>query len=300
MRDRHREQLGKENDHAEDSTLGTLELAVVVVNATCRVLATNVAGRRLLHAGLDAVLADGRFRRLLATLDGGDTPIEQDLAVPMLTPTEPPMRLRLRLRPLQDGAVLELARTPTGGQQPAPVLAIGLASGQPAPSSSANPGAVGLAERIYQESAQLTRLVGDFVALMAPPANPERVNGILVPTGGVLHGHGITLDIDAHTVTVRGKPVELPLRQFDLLRILIANAGRVISREQLIELLWPQPLADGSNTIDVHIRRLRRALDPSHSGPSCIRSVRKVGYMFAADAPTPTPGGQFGNPRSRG
>jgi two-component system response regulator RegX3 len=99
----------------------------------------------------------------------------------------------------------------------------------------------------------------------------------------VLSCRGVTLDIDAHAVTVHGKPVTLPLRQFELLKILLANAGQVVSQQQLIDLLWPRSPRDSSNGVYVHVRRLRRNLDPLCPGPSYIISVRKVGYMFASD-----------------
>jgi hypothetical protein len=282
---------GPAPDPTHEAIIGQLDMAVVVVTNR-RVIATNTAGRRLLHAGLETIMSERRFRRLLATLDGSDTPIEQELAIPSLTPAQPPLRLHLRLSPLHGGAVLEFTRAEVEAHhrplpRPARPLTPTIASARPAQTPESG-GTARLAERIRHQSARLTGLVDDFLALTDPGVNPELVDGLLVPSSGVFACRGVSLDIDAHTATVHGNPVTLPLRQFDLLKILLANAGRVVSRQQLVRLIWPQPPVDSSNTIDVHIRRLRRNLDPDRSGASCIISVRKVGYMFAtADAPGP-------------
>jgi len=279
-----------EVDQAQTAILGPLEVAVVVLNANGRVMATNAAGRRLLLAGLETVLGDGRFRRLLSTLDGSDTPVEQQLAVPGSTPEQPQLQVHLRLRPLQGGAVLELTHregnshpivsTPTNRPVAANRASVGpVPRGNPASASAA----VQLARRIRQQSDLLAQLVDEFLAVSEPQRDPELVDGLLVPTGGVLSCRGVTLDIDAHAVTVHGKPVTLPLRQFELLKILLANAGQVVSQQQLIDLLWPRSPRDSSNGVYVHVRRLRRNLDPLCPGPSYIISVRKVGYMFASD-----------------
>jgi two-component system response regulator RegX3 len=99
---------------------------------------------------------------------------------------------------------------------------------------------------------------------------------------GVLTAGPVRLDVERHVVTVAGRRVELPLREFELLTLLLRNAGRVLTRAQLTGLLWgPGHAAGGrSRTLDVHVKRLRERIEPDPAAPRHLLTVRGVGYKF--------------------
>ena len=97
--------------------------------------------------------------------------------------------------------------------------------------------------------------------------------------GPVLSTAGVTLDPSAHAVTCRGQPVALSAREFEVLRELMLNAGRVLSREHLHERVYRWGEEVESNAIDVHIHHLRRKL-----APELIRTIRGVGYLIARES----------------
>ena len=101
----------------------------------------------------------------------------------------------------------------------------------------------------------------------------------LVDSGRVLVGD-VALDRERHEVVVRGDPVYLPLRQFKLLELLLANAGRVVTRTAMVRELWGRDYAGGSNTLEVQITRLRSVVEPEPKHPTRIKTIRGVGYMF--------------------
>lgn len=92
----------------------------------------------------------------------------------------------------------------------------------------------------------------------------------------------VTLDAGAHSVTKAGQPLNLTLREFELLRYLMTNAGKVVSRQRLLSSVWDYGYDPGTKIVDVYIRYLRQKIDDG-SGPSLIRTVRGVGYMMTAD-----------------
>ncbi|MCD8315863.1 MAG: response regulator transcription factor [Eggerthellaceae bacterium] len=97
----------------------------------------------------------------------------------------------------------------------------------------------------------------------------------------VIHAGDITLDLAAHTVTVDGKPVNLTLKEFDLLKTLMANEGIVLSRAQLLEDVWDISFAGETRTVDVHIQTLRQKIaNESPGSEGAIKTVRGVGYSF--------------------
>lgn len=101
--------------------------------------------------------------------------------------------------------------------------------------------------------------------------------------GDVLASGPIVLTSSAHTVTVDGEPVALTLKEFDLLRALMANEGRVLSRSQLLEEVWGVTYVGETRTIDVHIQTLRQKLARVREGvDALITTVRGVGYCFKA------------------
>lgn len=96
--------------------------------------------------------------------------------------------------------------------------------------------------------------------------------------GGIYTAGNIRLDIKSHTVTVDDKPVELTLKEFELLHLLMKNAGSVMTRDMLLENIWGYDFDGETRTVDVHIRTLRSKL---MSGADIIETVRGVGYRIA-------------------
>jgi two-component system response regulator RegX3 len=90
----------------------------------------------------------------------------------------------------------------------------------------------------------------------------------------------VALDLDAHTVRVGGEPVALPLKEFDLLHVLIANAGRVMPREMLIDKVWGHDYVGDTKTLDVHIKRLRAKIEAEPADPCRIITIRGLGYKY--------------------
>ncbi len=88
------------------------------------------------------------------------------------------------------------------------------------------------------------------------------------------------LDADRHIVTVRGESVTLPLREFELLQLLLRNAGRVLTRNQLIDRLWGPDYVGDTKTLDVHVKRLRGRIEDEPASPKHLVTVRGVGYKF--------------------
>lgn len=100
-------------------------------------------------------------------------------------------------------------------------------------------------------------------------------------SGDVLSSGSIVLTSSAHTVTVDGEPVALTLKEFDLLRALMASEGKVLSRSQLLEEVWGVTYVGETRTVDVHIQTLRQKLARVKEGvDSFITTVRGVGYCF--------------------
>lgn len=98
----------------------------------------------------------------------------------------------------------------------------------------------------------------------------------------VLEHHGIRLDSERHQVTLEGAPVALPLKEFELLELLMLNAGRVLTRGQIIDRVWGSDYFGDTKTLDVHIKRLRSKIERAPSEPTIIVTVRGLGYRFEA------------------
>ncbi|MEV5326860.1 response regulator transcription factor [Nonomuraea fastidiosa] len=92
----------------------------------------------------------------------------------------------------------------------------------------------------------------------------------------------VRMDVDRHVVAVRGEPVQLPLKEFELLEVLLRNAGRVLTRGQLIDRVWGADYVGDTKTLDVHVKRLRAKIESDPSNPRCILTVRGLGYKFDA------------------
>jgi DNA-binding response OmpR family regulator len=116
-----------------------------------------------------------------------------------------------------------------------------------------------------------------------------RIRAVLRRAGGeaplseVLRGGSVTLDRDAHRVTVRDEPVELTPTEFDLLGILMEVPGRVYSRSELLVKLQGSSFEGAERTVDVHIRHLRSKIEYDPSNPCFVETVFGVGYRFAPD-----------------
>ena len=101
-----------------------------------------------------------------------------------------------------------------------------------------------------------------------------------MPMDAVLTGGPVRMDIDRHVVTVNGEEVPMPLKEFELLEILLRNVGRVMTRGQLIERGWGADYVGDTKTLDVHIKRLRSKIEPDASAPRYVVTVRGLGYKF--------------------
>ena len=98
----------------------------------------------------------------------------------------------------------------------------------------------------------------------------------------LLKGGRVVMDIDRHTVLVDGQPVPMPLKEFDLLEYLMRNAGRVLTRGQLIDRIWGADYVGDTKTLDVHVKRLRSKIEAEPKRPTQLVTVRGLGYKFEA------------------
>jgi two-component system response regulator RegX3 len=90
----------------------------------------------------------------------------------------------------------------------------------------------------------------------------------------------VRMDVDRHVVTVRGKQIQLPLKEFELLEVLLRNADRVLTRMQLIDRVWGVDYVGDTKTLDVHVKRLRAKIEFDPANPRHIVTVRGLGYKF--------------------
>ena len=115
-----------------------------------------------------------------------------------------------------------------------------------------------------------------------------RINAVLRRNGGdgtvidsgVITVQGIRMDIDRHQVAINGIPASLPLKEFELLEFLMRNAGRVLTRMQLIDRVWGSDYVGDTKTLDVHIKRLRAKIEDDPANPKIIQTVRGLGYKM--------------------
>jgi two-component system response regulator RegX3 len=96
----------------------------------------------------------------------------------------------------------------------------------------------------------------------------------------VLAAGPVRVDLERHEVTVKDLVVRLPLKEFELLELLLRNAGRVLTRRQIIERVWGADYVGDTKTLDTHVRRLRRRLEPVPSAPRHLVNVRGMGFRF--------------------
>lgn len=96
----------------------------------------------------------------------------------------------------------------------------------------------------------------------------------------VLTAGEVTMDVERHTVTVRGEQLVLPLKEHELLEVLLRNAGRVMTRGQLMDRVWGADHVGDSKTLDVHIKRIRGRIERDPASPVMLVTVRGLGYRF--------------------
>ena len=108
----------------------------------------------------------------------------------------------------------------------------------------------------------------------------RRRSDVEPPVESALEAGPVRMDVERHVVSVDGEPVALPLKEFDLLELLMRNAGRVLTRVQLIDRVWGSDYVGDTKTLDVHVKRLRSKVEPEPSAPRYIVTVRGLGYKF--------------------
>lgn len=119
-------------------------------------------------------------------------------------------------------------------------------------------------------------LVARIRAVLRRRSEPEELVSATVQAGPV------RMDIERHVVTVQGESVAMPLKEFELLEMLLRNAGRVLTRGQLIDRVWGSDYVGDTKTLDVHVKRLRSKIEPDPSDPRYLVTVRGLGYKFEA------------------
>ena len=100
------------------------------------------------------------------------------------------------------------------------------------------------------------------------------------PDDGLLRVGGLVLDRERHEVTLDGEAVQLPLKEFRLLALLMANKGLVVTRETLVARVWGYDYVGDTKTLDVHVKRLRTKIEPSPENPEMIVTIRGLGYKL--------------------
>ena len=98
----------------------------------------------------------------------------------------------------------------------------------------------------------------------------------------ILEAGSVRMDVERHTVSVNGKETPMPLKEFELLELLLRNSGRVLTRGQLIDRVWGSDYFGDTKTLDVHIKRIRSKIEETPSEPTMLTTVRGLGYRFEA------------------
>ncbi|HYY11191.1 MAG TPA: response regulator transcription factor [Kineosporiaceae bacterium] len=119
-------------------------------------------------------------------------------------------------------------------------------------------------------------LVARIRAVLRRQGEPEPAHD------GVLTAGPVRMDVERHVVTVNNQTVAMPLKEFELLEILLRNAGRVLTRMQLIDRVWGSDYVGDTKTLDVHVKRLRSKVENDPSMPRHLVTVRGLGYKFEA------------------
>ena len=102
----------------------------------------------------------------------------------------------------------------------------------------------------------------------------------VMPEMGVLQAGPVRMDTDSHTVTVNGEKIQMPLKEFELLELLLENANRVLTRGQIIDRVWGANYFGDTKTLDVHVKRIRSKIEEDPARPRHLMTVRGLGYKF--------------------
>jgi two-component system response regulator RegX3 len=111
------------------------------------------------------------------------------------------------------------------------------------------------------------------------------VAGVDAGDGDAYEVGDVRLDPDRHEVVIRGEQVSLPLKEFELLEVLLANAGRVLPRDTIISRVWGDDYVGDTKTLDVHVKRLRSKVEDDPARPSRIVTIRGLGYKYELPRP---------------
>jgi len=124
----------------------------------------------------------------------------------------------------------------------------------------------------------------ELVARMRAVLRRAELNGVsvgaVVSAPGTVQVGDVSLDPEEHRVSVRNQELTLPLKEFELLHILLANAGRVLPRETLIDRVWGNDYVGDTKTLDVHVKRLRSKIEDDPAVPTRIVTIRGLGYKY--------------------
>ncbi|CAB4625138.1 MAG: response regulator [Actinobacteria bacterium] len=104
----------------------------------------------------------------------------------------------------------------------------------------------------------------------------------VVETPGIIEVGSVRMDVDRHIVEVHGEKISMPLKEFELLELLLENANRVLTRGQIIDRVWGSNYFGDTKTLDVHIKRIRSKIEDDPARPVHLLTVRGLGYKFEA------------------
>lgn len=128
---------------------------------------------------------------------------------------------------------------------------------------------------------RLRELVARMRAVLRRRSGGEaEPTGVTPATSDVVEIGDVRLDHERHEVTIRGEAVKLPLKEFELLALLLENAGRVLTRDVLIDRVWGADYVGDTKTLDVHVKRLRSKVEVDPTDPQSIVTIRGLGYKF--------------------
>jgi two-component system, OmpR family, response regulator RegX3 len=119
-------------------------------------------------------------------------------------------------------------------------------------------------------------LLARMKAVMRRTTEPVTTDNSLIKAGPVV------MDLDRHTVSVNGEPIQMPLKEFELLELLVENVNRVLTRGQIIDRVWGSNYFGDTKTLDVHVKRVRSKIEEDPSRPRHLITVRGLGYKFEA------------------
>ncbi len=140
-------------------------------------------------------------------------------------------------------------------------------------------------ELVARLRALLRRASMDASGAAGASSHGGRATDSPMPTRSLVVGD-VALDSDEHLVTVLGQVVSMPLKEFELLHLLLSNVGRVLPRELLIDRVWGIDYVGDTKTLDVHIKRIRAKIEPDPGKPERIVTIRGLGYKYERPAPS--------------